>query len=727
MLAIVAGSVLVSAVTIALLYRAGFTQQRDRLIEIAHNQAHFIDTTARFHARRPQSTPLSVEAETLELIEDAHRHYNGFGETGGLAVGRREDDRIVFLTRHRPLDDDAPAPIPWEGLTAEPMRRALSGSAGWLVGHDFRGRLVLAAHEPVTLLRWGVVAKIDLAEVRAPYVRAAVISVGVAFVVMLLVSAGMVGFARPLITRVEASEASAQAIVDSALDAIITMDTQGVIRTFNTAAERIFGFSATDVVGGRVDVLIPQASRDTVQAYLDDPWRAGERRGAGVSREMTAQRKDGVIFPIDLTVSNIYIGGKRTLMGIVRDISARKAAEDTLRATESALRKIHHITSTAATPGDKIHALLAMGCEHFGVPTGVLARIQGERYTVMECVTPAGAFREGDEFALGATYCSETLRRGGPLHFDDVTTTELRGHPCYQETKLRAYAGIPVLAGGEVYGTLSFSGLEPRAQSFSAADDEILKLLAQWVGAELELREEHARLVQAEKLSSIGLFAAGVAHEINNPLSGVSACLKSLASGVLSPPKREEYYATAKDGLDRIQGIVKSLLDFARQRPTAKAPVDPAEIVNNCLRLVAPAVRKKHVHVEQRLLEGTIEMHADRAQLMQAVMNVLLNAIHAVPEGGTIEIASAADGQLAGIRIKDTGPGIPAHLLARVCDPFFTTKPEGEGTGLGLAVTMGLIEAHGGDLRIESEEGHGTTVTLWLPKEQVNHVAHSPR
>lgn len=232
------------------------------------------------------------------------------------------------------------------------------------------------------------------------------------------------------------------------------------------------------------------------------------------------------------------------------------------------------------------------------------------------------------------------------------------------------------------------------------------------------LLEEQAKVVQAEKLSSIGLLAAGVAHEINNPLGGVMGCVKVLQQGNLPVAGRDRYFEAVRDGLDRIHIIVQGLLDYARQRPPAVAGLDAAEVVSSCSRLIAPVSRQKDVRVDVHIPPGARCVRADRSQLMQAIVNVLMNAVYAAPRGSAVEISSPVlDGRI-GIRIADQGPGIPREILVRVCDPFFTTKPEGEGTGLGLAVTLGIVRSHGGDLEIDSEDGRGTAVTLWLPREE---------
>jgi len=229
--------------------------------------------------------------------------------------------------------------------------------------------------------------------------------------------------------------------------------------------------------------------------------------------------------------------------------------------------------------------------------------------------------------------------------------------------------------------------------------------------------EEQSKVIQAEKLSSIGMLSAGVAHEINNPLAGVMACVKALREGNLTRERREEYFEAVRDGLERIRVTVKGLLDYARPQPSSIAAVDASEAVSGCLLLLAAPLRKKHVEVDVRVRPKSVYVRANRSQLMQAVMNVLLNALHASPESSTIEVTAEVRREMVALSFKDHGTGIPKELMAKVTDPFFTTKKQGEGTGLGLAVTLGILESHGGKLEIDSEVGKGTVVTFLLPAD----------
>ncbi|MGF1508727.1 MAG: nitrogen regulation protein NR(II) [Myxococcota bacterium] len=250
------------------------------------------------------------------------------------------------------------------------------------------------------------------------------------------------------------------------------------------------------------------------------------------------------------------------------------------------------------------------------------------------------------------------------------------------------------------------------------------------------IREEQAKLIQSEKLSSIGFLAAGVAHEINNPLSGVMACLQALRKGGMNQERVTEYFDTVEDGLERMQHTVRALLDYARQRPNDRGFHSGFELVSACVRLVSPVARKRRIAIvvdEDALTRATFRV--DRGQALQGVMNLLMNAVQASPEDSSVRVElrphetpgparreRPSQDTFRAITVVDQGSGMTDEVLRKATDPFFSTKPEGEGTGLGLAVTTSVAHAHGGRLEFDSSPGQGTVAMLWLPVVEEDRV-----
>lgn len=168
--------IVVEAVTIAILYHTALTEEKSRLVEAAKSQARLIEGIARFDSIFNNDYPSGAREATISKIRDAHSKYEGFGETGEFTLSTKENDQIVFLLSHRHYDLNNPKPVSWNSNLAEPMRLALSGKSGTIIGLDYRGEKVLAAYEPVAELNLGIVAKIDLSEVRAPFIKAGLIS-----------------------------------------------------------------------------------------------------------------------------------------------------------------------------------------------------------------------------------------------------------------------------------------------------------------------------------------------------------------------------------------------------------------------------------------------------------------------------------------------------------------------------------------------------------------------
>ncbi|MFQ5840161.1 MAG: nitrogen regulation protein NR(II) [Candidatus Methylomirabilales bacterium] len=221
---------------------------------------------------------------------------------------------------------------------------------------------------------------------------------------------------------------------------------------------------------------------------------------------------------------------------------------------------------------------------------------------------------------------------------------------------------------------------------------------------------------QAEKLATIGTLSAGIAHEINNPIGVISSRIELMlleTEGARLPGRvREDLRVIAKHA-DRVAKITRGLLSFARQQPWQVGWVDVNKLVDECLLLMEKQLIKEKIKVEKRLAAGLRPISGSANHLEQVVVNLLSNAREAMPEGGTLTVKTASENGGVVICVGDSGPGIPAEYLSKVFDPFFTTKVT--GTGLGLSISFGVVEQHGGHLTVETEEGRGTTFTVWLP------------
>ena len=236
------------------------------------------------------------------------------------------------------------------------------------------------------------------------------------------------------------------------------------------------------------------------------------------------------------------------------------------------------------------------------------------------------------------------------------------------------------------------------------------------VEAQKKLAYHMLRLGQSEKLQSLGQLAAGIAHEINNPLANASLGIQTARKrmmGTAEPDKQVvERLDAVERNIDRASIIARELLQFSRQQDAEAVPFNVNDVVRGALTLMKFRLRDIIIHHD---LGATREVSGDLGKIEQVFINLLSNAVDAMPEGGDIFIATGQQGDEVQIRISDTGPGISPENLSRVFDPFFTTKEAGSGTGLGLSICYGIVKQHGGTIELSSTEGKGTTVTVHLP------------
>jgi two-component system NtrC family sensor kinase len=245
------------------------------------------------------------------------------------------------------------------------------------------------------------------------------------------------------------------------------------------------------------------------------------------------------------------------------------------------------------------------------------------------------------------------------------------------------------------------------------------------VGENITSRVKSDRAVaRAEKLAAVGRLAAGVVHEINNPLATIAACAESLEKRIAEGAFAEssdvedlkEYLGLIRDEAFRCKQITHGLLDFSRLRAGNRVPVNLADTIKMTARLVTHQQRGDNIQIQIETVKGLPAVLGDEGQLQQAIIALATNAIDAMPEGGTLTLRAAASGPNVMIQITDTGCGIPPENLTKIFDPFFTTKDVGCGTGLGLAVCYGIVSEHGGRLDVRSTVGVGTTFSISLPK-----------
>ncbi len=354
--------------------------------------------------------------------------------------------------------------------------------------------------------------------------------------------------------------------------------------------------------------------------------------------------------------------------------------------------------------------------------------------------------RENDDlhnvlsYNLGQDYNGVALKRGEGLVGRVLDTTrplcvadyfQWEGRSAQFEAggagSFEAAIAAPIQWSGELLGVLSVVDRAPR--TFSATDVELLEQFAPLAGAALanarllldlqarmeQLQATQSQLVQSARMAAVGELAAGVAHEINNPLTPVLGFSELLLRNPSLDDQARRNLNIVVAEARRARDIVRSLLDFSRQVPCQPLPSDVNQILADTLLLVRTRLGTAGISLHEQFSPNLPLVLLDPIRIKQVWLNLLTNATQAMPGGGRLTISTFSNGSRVGVRIADTGPGIPPEILPRIFEPFFTTRPVGKGTGLGLSVSQGIVHDHGGTIEVDSSPGSGTAITVWLP------------
>ncbi len=472
-------------------------------------------------------------------------------------------------------------------------------------------------------------------------------------------------------------------IVQSAGVGIIHLDAEGAVQAWNRAMARLTGLDAAQALGRRFLDLFPSlegtlASRRLDQAMADrTPQRVGHF-------PMTLKRKTGFF---DLKMSPVGSQGRpQGVVLLVEDITRRVTLEEKSREVLQHLRDIINYSADAIVVTD-----------------------------------PQGRIRTWNEGAATLLGRSEKEARGKNLGLL---------FPGAQGRRVRADM-LAGLSRGETIRDREINFHtptgEPRYLSLTATPirraDGGLKAVSLIIRDLTERKKLIAQLVQTEKLASLGVIAAGMAHEINNPLTSISMHTQLLSIACQLKPEAEGYVEKIMEEISRISEIVNDLLVYSRGREREPIPVDVGEVLRQAVTFIRRKTSTDGITVtfDQEGMLCPVQGRAN--ELLEIYLNILSNAADAVSRNGTISVRASMvrgpGGTMAGERLrvvmKDDGCGIPASDLARIFDPFYTTKPPGKGTGLGLMVARELVESYSGKIEVESHVGRGTTVTVELP------------
>jgi PAS domain S-box-containing protein len=485
-----------------------------------------------------------------------------------------------------------------------------------------------------------------------------------------------------------ASQARYKALFDLVADSVFMVDETGTVVAVNKREEQALGYAESKIVGSSMhDVVVP-AHRRALAGWLAE-IRTGQRQVP--SQEITVYNAAGLETPVEMDLIQVAGAGQLLVMVQMRDITDRKKLERELQTYREELEiKVRERTREIEETKQYLENLLENAND-------VIYTLDTEqRFTYVNNKVNVWGYRKDD--LVGRPYLSLLSRRHRGRRLKN--TLDIGAKQVYE-------VEVVTRMGEPRFVMVSVSPLH-------GADGEILGVLG--IARDMtETKKLEQQIRNSEKLASVGKLAAGVAHEINNPLAGILNCLYNLRKGKLSLARQEEYCASMEDGVRRVQKIVRQLLDFSQQHEPEFSLTDINQVVDRVLVLTNHLFIPNLIRLETLLGHTLPSLMVDRHMIEQVLMNLVLNAVQAMKSGGVLTIKTSVLEGVCRVEVSDTGSGIPPAVLPRIFDPFFTTKSEGEGTGLGLSVSLGIVERHGGKILVESEVGKGTTFTLCLP------------
>lgn len=417
---------------------------------------------------------------------------------------------------------------------------------------------------------------------------------------------------------------------------------------------------------------------------LQELIRAAHRPDAPDSRfvvEFRMRYPDGDVWWVLVRAQVLFAGegsGKRAIrvVGTTQDVSARKRVEHLIRQSEERYRRLIAVS-----------------------PYGILV-IRADRVI----------FANDQALKLfGAVKAEEIV---GRIPF------ELFHPDCHDAMRERASEllggsqGIPMVEERIIKQDGTPMDVEVSSAGFSDEEGPAILVMLRDISERKRLQD---RLRKTERIAELGTVASGMAHEIGTPMNVILGRAEYLMDRVTDETVKKGLQTIVAQ-VERITRVMNQLLAFARRKSPERGPLVLREVIENSVEMFQERLAKSRVQVEVRLDEACPKVQADADQMNQVLINLIMNAVHAMPDGGQLRIGMVPAGTMVKLTVADTGHGIPQEVIARVFDPFFTTKEFGKGTGLGLTVVKGIIEEHHGTIAAESQEGKGTTFTILLPQ-----------
>lgn len=539
------------------------------------------------------------------------------------------------------------------------------------------------------------------------------------------------------------SDARFERIVEIAADAIISMDSSGRIILFNRGAEEIFGYGREEVLGEPLERLLPERFRPHHSAHVQR-FAEGDvpARRMGERREIAGLRKGGREFPAEASISVLDTPNGKLFTVVLRDITDRKKVEETQRFLADASA----VLGRSLDYEDTMAGLARLALPHLAdwcvidvlEDDGSLRRIQAahhdpdlDRLAQGLLAFSPGPARAHPSLTVLETGQPELIEKVSGGFVDAVAADEVHLR-ILRELGVASILVVPLVARMRTLGALTLVFSDP-SRPYTTDD----RLLAEELGRRAALAVDNARLYQEARdaVAARDEVLSVVSHDLGNPLSAVRVSARVL--GRLLEADQTDAAREQLDGIrtaaTQMERLIRDLLEIRRIEAGSlrlvRRPESPARLVQEAVRSLRPVAEDQGIDLRYELgpdLPDSVHVDADRVQ--QIFSNLIGNALKFTPAGGTVTVGAVRRDHGIELSVEDTGPGLPPEELEQVFDRFWQARRHGShGIGLGLSIAKGLTEAHGGQLRVESEEGHGSRFLFVLPLEDESGQAARPR
>jgi PAS domain S-box-containing protein len=513
-----------------------------------------------------------------------------------------------------------------------------------------------------------------------------------------------------------------EALADAAPDALLVVDDNGTIQFANQAIQTVFHYEPGELLGQKIEKLVPRRYHKRHRSDRARYSHDARSRPMGLNLQLLGVRRDGSEFPVEVSLSPMHSGEAHFVIAAVRDVTELRRSRELLDRTARQLA-LASLAERAVTTSDLetfCKHTLAVLMEQLHISHGGLSELAHDGHHVRFISVTGWTDQEALPVILKALSPAR-MKRMLEGHVRQILVVPSRA----ARTRLDQFlAGVivPLRGPTRIHGVLSIfrSAVQPLSE-----DECVFAQSAAHLAAAVFERQYHlALLLQASKMEALGQLTGGVAHDFNNLLTVIGGNLQILED--LLPADQTDVLSlvdSASRASRRAAELTGKLLAFSRKRQLAAQAVDCAQLLTGMRELLRRTLGEG-IDLRYRIAPDLQHALADAGQLESAVLNLALNARDAMPHGGTLTLSAlqrsrtrlaSSGADTIVVEISDSGEGMSREIRERALEPFFTTKASGKGTGLGLSMVYGFVRQWGGDVRIYSEPGIGTTVRLMLP------------